>query len=65
MIGVVCTRICDVVEDLLAVKPVAFGDSKQSLRAKGALRVDVQALSFPATHIHGQLAGYCESVAKL
>lgn len=65
MISVVRARICDVVEDLLAVKAVALGDSEQSLRAKGALRVDIQALSFAAAHIYRQLAGHCEGVAKL
>mmetsp|Transcript_72456 Transcript_72456/g.235364 ORF Transcript_72456/g.235364 Transcript_72456/m.235364 type:complete len:275 (-) Transcript_72456:25-849(-) len=65
MLGIVCPRIGDVLEDVLLVQAVALGDLHQPLRAEGPLCVDVQRLALAPTAVDGQLARHAERVAEL
>lgn len=65
MVGVICTRIGDVIQDFLAVQSISLCNSENTDWAECTLRVDVQAFTLAAAHAHGKLACHSESVTKL
>ena len=65
MIAVVGPGVGDIVEDLFAIQSVSVGDCEETYGPEGPFGVDVQAFSFAAAHVEGELAGYCEGVADL
>jgi hypothetical protein len=52
VVGVVSAGVSDVVENLLAVHPVALGDGKESNRSEGSFSVDIQALALATSHFY-------------
>lgn len=65
MVRVVGAGVGDIVEDFLAGEAVAVGDGEQADGAECALCVDVETFAFPAAHVEGELAGYCQGVTDL
>lgn len=65
MVCVVCPRVCNVVQDFLAIESIPLGDGKHSNRSERALSVNVQALALSAAHRYWQLARHCQSMADL
>jgi hypothetical protein len=55
----------DVLQDVVRVHPVARRDRLEPLRAKAALRVDVQRLAFSAAAVERKLARHAKRVAHL
>jgi len=58
MICVVCPRICDVIEYLLAVETVSFRHGEHSDGSESPLCIDVKTFPFAAAHIYGKLSGF-------
>lgn len=65
VIGVVGAGVGDVVEDFFAGEAVAVCNAQEAHGAEGAFGVDVEAFSFAAAHVEGELTGYGEGVADL
>ena len=65
MIRVVCTGICNIIQDFLADETESLCDCEQPHRSECSLCIDVETLAFTATHVEGQLAGHCERMADL
>jgi hypothetical protein len=65
MVGIVSSSISDIVEDFLSNESVSLGNRQESNWPEGSLGIDVETLALTSTHIKGQLAGYCKSVADL
>ena len=55
MVGIVCPRVRDIVEDVLAIHPVALGDRKEAFRPESTLGVDEQAFTLTALHVAWEL----------
>jgi hypothetical protein len=55
MIGIVCSGIGDVIENLLSVQSIPLGNGEHSNWSKGTFRIDVQALSLTSAHTDRQL----------
>ena len=65
VIRVVGAGVRDIVEDFFAVETVAVGDGEAADGAESPLGVDVEAFSFAAAHVEGELTGDGEGVADL
>jgi hypothetical protein len=65
MVGIVSSSIGHIVEDFLSNKPVSLGNCQESNWSEGSLGIDVETLALASTHIKGQLASYCKSMANL
>lgn len=59
VIRVVRSSVCDVVQHVLAVHPVALGDREQPDGTKGSFGVDVEAFAFSAFHVDWELRDAC------
>jgi len=65
MIGIVRSSIGDIVQNFFPVQTVSLRNSEKTNRTESPLRVDVQALSLPTTHVYRQLTCDGERVAQL
>ena len=65
MIGVVGARIHNIVQHLRLVHAIPFADFHQSFRSKSTFRVNVDAFSFAAAQVHGELTRDGERMAEL
>lgn len=65
MVAIVRTSVRDVVKYVSRVEAELLCNGHQSLRTEGALCVDVQRLTFAATLLQAELAGYTQCVAQL
>jgi len=65
VIRVICSCIGDVIQYFFSVQAVPLRNSEKTNRAESTLRVDVQALSFPTTHVYRELARYGERMTQL
>lgn len=58
MLRVVGPGICHIVQHLLTLQSIAIRHREETYRPKRSLGVNVQALSFTASHVKRQLASY-------
>ena len=65
VVRVVSAGVGYVVKDLFAAQAVTISDSEAAHGAECSFRVDVEAFSFAAAHVEGELAGHGEGVADL
>ncbi len=65
MIGVVGSGVCDIVEHLFSIETVSFGDGQQTHRSESTFGIDVKTFALTSSHVDGQLAGDCKSMAEL
>jgi len=65
VIRIVCSSIGNVIQHFFSVQAVSLRNSEKTNRTESALRVNVQALSFSAAHVHRQLACNGECMTQL
>ena len=52
MIRVICSSIGNIIQHFFSIQAVSFRNSEKTNWTESALRVDIQALSLPTTHVH-------------
>ena len=65
MIGIVGTRVGNVVKDFFTIETVPIGHGETADRTKSTFGVDVETFALAAAHVEGKLAGDCEGVTDL
>jgi len=65
VIRVICSCIGNIIQYFFSVQAVSLCNSEKTNGTESALRVDVQTLSLPTTHVHWELARYGECMAQL
>jgi len=65
VIRIVRSSIGNVIQHFFSVQAISLCNSEKTNGTESTLRVDVQALSFPATHVYRQLACNGERMTQL
>ena len=65
MVGVVGAGVGNIVEDVVSREAEPLGRGQQPLGPKGALGVNVEALSLGPSHVYRKLASYGHRVTQL
>jgi hypothetical protein len=65
MLGVVRSRISNVVQYLFSIEPIPLGDGQHTCRSKSPLGINVQALTLSSAHTDRELTCDGEGMADL
>jgi hypothetical protein len=52
MVGVICSRICNVIQNFFPTQTITFCDCKETSGAEGTLGIDVETFALATAHAH-------------